>query len=153
MSQTPYAPPAARVGDAPEPEYPKPAWIGRAVACLWACVVLVLVVAAFELFGVTPSANFLESMVTALVSAALLALIAAKSAAGRGWPRWLFLVLYVIGTLTFGASVLLAPEALQALGAVERISALAQFALQTAALVFLFTPASGQWFRSMGRSR
>jgi len=148
MSQTPYAPPTARVSEPPEVLHPKPTSVRRAVVCLWISVALTAALTAFQLVGVVATAEIVQIAVTGVVTAGLLALIAAKLAAGRGWARWLFMALYVFGSLMFVISVLLVPQVFLSTPALLQASAVVQFALQTAALVLMFTHASRQWFKA-----
>jgi hypothetical protein len=152
MAETPYAPPTARVGDPPEPgPTQKPATVRRGIACLWISVALNLVLVLLEIAGLTSSTELAVAVATTAFSVAILSLIAVKANAGRNWARWLFAVIFVLGMLAFGISIILAPAQFAALAVTEQISAIAQFAVQTAALVLLFLPASSDWFRSMRR--
>lgn len=146
MSQTPYAPPTARVSDPPEVRGPIPASVRRAAQFLWVSVVLSAALGGLYFVGAVPSANFLVDAVTAVVTAAVIALIAAKVSAGRNWARWLFVVIYILGSVMFGVLVVLMPQAFLSLPGLLQVSALVQFALQTSALVLMFTRPSRQWF-------
>ena len=86
--------------------------------------------------------------VIGLTTAGLLALIAATTNAGRGWARWLFVVLYGIGTLTSIVLAVVAPAMFLALPTILKTNIIVQFVLQTTALVFMFTGASRHWFKS-----
>ena len=141
MSETPYAPPTARVADPQTPRPPKPKSVERAVICLWISVGITAVSAALHASILTGA-----DVATLAITAALLALVAAKSAAGRGWARWLFLVVWLLGSASGIALVVLAPHAFLAWPRTVQAVAILQFAIQSAALVLLFTHASREWF-------
>jgi len=82
------------------------------------------------------------------VTAGLLVLVAAKVAARRGWARWLFLVFWIFGSMSGIAVIVLAPRAFLAWPHTVQVIAILQFAIQTAALLMLFTRASREWFRA-----
>ena len=151
QAQTPYSPPLAPVRDPVEPDLPKPAAISRAAICLGISAAVVVVTTGITLANWVKSAPLLTAMHIVVISAfsiGLLALIAWKLNAGRGWARWFFLVLYVLGTVVFVAG-LFAPEPdFPSAPIHEQVSAAVQFGLQTAALIFMFTPAAGRWLQS-----
>jgi hypothetical protein len=149
QAQTPYSPPLAPVSDPPEPEVPKPPAIWRATRCLLISATIVVLAAAFAVAGVSGSrAGVLLLIAVNLASVGFLALIVWKLNAGRNWARWLFLVLYVLGTVMFAGGLALTPQAFLSLPRLDQAAALVQFALQGAALAFMFTPAAGHWLRS-----
>jgi hypothetical protein len=100
-----------------------------------------------QLIGILPTANVIQDAATGFITAGVLALVAAKLNIGRGWARWLFLFLYIIGSLISAVLVMLAPQVFIALPTLLQVSGIAQFALQTVALVLMFTRASRRWFR------
>ena len=141
MTQTPYAPPSARVADPQSPRLSRPLSVHRAAICLWISAAVAVVSIVLHARIVTTA-----DVVIAGVSAALLALVAAKVNAGRRWARWLFVAVWILGSFSGMAMLVLAPQAFLALpGTVQTVGVL-QFALQTGALVLLFTAASRQWF-------
>lgn len=85
-------------------------------------------------------------VVVVVITAGLLALVASKVSAGRGWARWLFLAVWILGSLSGMAVVVLAPQAFLAWPGTVQAIAIVQFVLQTGALVMLFTHASREWF-------
>ena len=146
-TQTPYSPPLAPVRDPAEPELPKPPAIARAAICLWISAAIVVLVTAFALAG-SDLRQALPAILISLFTFGLLVLVALKINAGRGWVRWLFLVLWLLGSAMFVVGLVMAPQAFLALPKLDQAVALVQFTLQTAALVFMFLPASGNWLRS-----
>ena len=126
----------------------KPKSVQWAVVCLWVSVGLVSVLTVDSWVGLVGIPRGIASTVTNLLTLALLALVAIKLGAGRGWARWLFAVVYVLGSLMFVVSLLLAPQVFRSLPTVLQGSGIVQFALQTAALVLMFTEASRQWFKA-----
>ena len=125
-----------------------PPSIRRAVICLWISVLLTAALTALQLFGLTANANVVVTALTGVITAALLALVAAKVTTRRGWARWLFVVLYILGSFTFIVSVLLAPKMFLSLPVLLQTSGVVQFALQTASLVLMFASTSRQWFKA-----
>jgi hypothetical protein len=101
------------------------------------------------LVGAVSSANLTVDVVTTFVTAALIALIAAKVGAGRNWARWLFVVIYILGSVMFTVVLIVMPQEFLSLPGLLQVSALVQFILQTYALVLMFTRASRQWFKAL----
>jgi hypothetical protein len=141
MSETPYAPPRARVADPETLPLAKPESVQRAVLCLWISVAGTFVSALLHASKLT-----VADVITLAITDAVLALVAIKCAAGRGWARGLFLAIWILGVLSGVAIVVLAPEAFLALPSTMQAIAILQLAIQTAALAFLFTRASRNWF-------
>jgi hypothetical protein len=102
-----------------------------------------------QLTGIVPAANALMAVGVAAISAALLALLAVKVGTGRNWARWVFVAIYVLGSLISMIVFAVAPQMFMAIPVLGRVSAVTQFALQTTALMFMFTRASRQWFGAM----
>ena len=126
----------------------KPKSVRRAVLCLWISVGLVLFLTVGAFFAPLGIPHDVVTTATNLASAALLAWVAVKLDAGRGWAQWLFAAVYVLGLSTFVVSMLLSPETFRSLSILLRASGIVQLALQTAALIFMFTPTSQQWLRT-----
>ena len=146
-TQTPYSPPAARVADPAEPEYPKPPSIGRAAKCLWISAALVILVTILAVAGISAPVDAVAAFATNLITTGLLVLIAVKLNAGRNWARWLFLILFLLGSGMFAVGLVFSPQAFLSLPTLIQLEAVVQFALQITALVFMFLPASGRWLR------
>ena len=90
---------------------------------------------------------------TALVgicTAALLGLMAWKIAQGRNWARWVFAIIYILGTL--GSVAVITPAVFLAHPLVLQANMILQFILQTAAAVLVFTSSARQWFKAKGAS-
>ena len=126
----------------------KPQSIQRAVACLWVSASLVALLTVASWSGVLEIPSGVGPTLTNLLTFLLIALTAIKVSAGRNWARWLFAVVYVLGSLMFLVSLLLAPQVFRSLPTVLQGSTVVQFVLQTAALVLLFIGTSSQWFRT-----
>ena len=126
-----------------------PTSIRRTAFCLWVSAFLALLATLLQVTGIVSSvASPGITLAIGLLTAGLLALVAAKVNTGRGWARWLFLVLYVIG-VPFAALIFLgAPQTFRALPALLQINVVAQSVLQTAAVAFMYTATSRAWFRS-----
>lgn len=126
----------------------KPQSIQRAVTCLWISAGLVALLTVVSWTGALGIPSGVGPTLTNLLTFLLLALVAIKVSAGRNWARWLFAIVYVLGSLMFVVSLLLAPQVFRSFPAVLQGSTVVQFALQTLALVLLFIGTSGQWFKS-----
>ena len=94
------------------------------------------------LVGATPG----MTSIIGLLTATLLAVVAGSINARHGWARWLFAVVFVLGTLVGVVLVVIAPEIFRGLPAVLQANMVVQFILQTAALILMFNSASRQWF-------
>jgi hypothetical protein len=152
QAQTPYSPPVARVSDPAEAEVPKPAAISRAAWCLWISAAVVVLSMGFTAAGMSGEGGQRMLVITvSSISAGLLALVAWLLNAGHGWIRWLFLALFVLGSGMFAVGVVTAPKEYLALPLTDQISMVVQFGLQTAALIFMFTPAAWHWLASRKR--
>ena len=77
---------------------------------------------------------------------AVLAVMAATIGQGRNWARWVFGVVYIVGTV--GSIVTITAADFVALPLVLRANMILQFSLQTAAFVLMLTGASRPWFRT-----
>ena len=129
----------------------RPGAVRAAVVCLWISVGLALAITAAQVARLLPAADVEMTALIGLASAGLLALIAAMIGAGRGWARWLFAVVYAIGALATVATMLAVPQLYLAMPTLLQVSTAAQFALQTVALVLIFTGASLRWFADQAR--
>lgn len=147
MSQTPYAPPNAQLSDPPELKRPKPTSLRRAITCLWISVALTVVLAGAHLIGALGAPDIVPATVTAAIAAGLLTIVAVNVSGGRGWARWLYVVVYVFGSFTFMVFFVQAPQAFLSMPMPDQFSAAAQFLLQTVALVLMFTRTSRLWFK------
>ncbi|HEY5087834.1 MAG TPA: hypothetical protein VII66_10795 [Gemmatimonadaceae bacterium] len=125
----------------------RPGSVTLAGRLLWisAAITAVLTVAAYA--GALPFRFSGEAMISNFITAALLALCAAKIGAGRNWARWLMLIIFVLGSLTIPIALILAPQILQSIPALLLVVFLLQSAIQIVALVLAFMPTSRIWFR------
>ena len=144
-----YKPPNAKVGDPPEVSLPRPASVRLAVTCLWLSAAIAVALELWSMFkGPYITLNPMDLAIAA-VTAALFAFVATRLGAGRGWARWLFVVFYGIGLVIYLAVMLLQPELL----AIVTASEIVQLALQTTALISMFTRGTRQWLRAMRSAR
>jgi hypothetical protein len=124
-----------------------PSALRAAVACLWCSVALVALVTVAAWAGIWGLIHSASLLVNNLLTLALLVLITLKISAGRGWARWLFAVVYALGTLVTLYLALFVPQSFGSLATVLQITGLLQLALQTAAMVLIFIPSSRPWFK------
>jgi hypothetical protein len=99
-----------------------------------------------QLTGIIPTEDAAMATIVAAISAGLLALVAVKVGLGRNWARWVFVVVYVLGSLASMIAFAVAPQMLGAMPVLGKVSMVSQFVLQTIVLVLMFTRASRQWF-------
>jgi peptidoglycan/LPS O-acetylase OafA/YrhL len=125
----------------------RPKSMQRATICLWLSASLVALLTVASWLGVQGIPSGAQSTTTNVITFALLALIANKVSARRNWARWVFAVIYVLGSAMFLFAALLAPQVFLSMPVVLQSSAIVQFALQTVALILLFVNSSRQWFR------
>jgi len=96
----------------------------------------------------TVGASVAMTLVIGVATVGLLAFVAINVVRGRGWARWVFAVVYVVGTLTAALLAVVAPAMFRVLPTILQTNIVVQFVLQTAALVLMFTVASRHWFTS-----
>ena len=100
---SPYAAPASKVGDPPEPQhlFEKPLQIRIAVWLLWLLIVLTLPTAYFELRRTSSYGEAVVMTVFILAVLAFAAFINVEISRGRNWARIVFLVVVVISVAFF----------------------------------------------------
>ena len=128
----------------------RPQAIKWAALCLSFSAVLALLVTTAQVLGLVPLAGASPGMtaIIGVLTAGLSVLIAVSVSARRGWGRWVFAVIYVLGNFGAVMLVLVMPEVFRAIPVVLQANMVVQFVLQTAALVFMFTSTSMRWFRT-----
>ena len=156
MATTPYAPPGARVGDPVEKITEKPQAIRLAVLLLWISVGLAVAVTAWRMpaylqmirSGVMAPVYLFVQLTWVAVSCGLVILVAFMVAAGRDWARWIYVLLYVLGTFITAGPLAFIPNLIQYLqtAPISAASMLLQPVLQTVALVAMFVRPSREWF-------
>ena len=131
----------------------RPTTVKMAALCLWISAVLALLATAAQVAGLVPhvSASIGATAVGGLLTAALLSVIAGNISEGRGWARWLFVIVYVIGTPASVIATVMAPAYFAALPSVLQANRLAQLALETSALILVFASSSRHWFKQPPR--
>ena len=149
MSNPPYAPPGARVSDPARPPVAKPLSLRRAIACLWASVFITAIGTVLLIAGVLPSSDLGKDIFVTLGSIALCGFVAEKLRFGRGWARWAYVAVWVLGSFIGMIAAALAPQAFLSLPTIAQAAFVAQFIVQTTALWLMFTPESRLWFRSL----
>ncbi len=71
-----------------------------------------------------------------------------KSRRGAHWARWLFVVIYALGSAGFSVLFIVMPQEFLSLPIVMQACGLIQVVLQTCALILMFSRASRQWFNA-----
>jgi amino acid transporter len=125
-----------------------PAPMRAAIVCLWLSVAIVAVLTLASWANLLGLPNTPSLTVNNLLTLALLVLIAIKITAQRGWARWLFAVVYVLGSLATLYLVVFVPQSFRNLPAMLQVTGLVQLALQTAAMVLIFVQPSRLWFKA-----
>lgn len=162
MTGTPYAPPVARVGDPAERITEKPQSIRLAVLFLWISMGLAVAMQALRLpgylqmmrSGAMMPADLAAQIGGTAISCALVVLVAVKIGAGRGWARWIYLALYMLGMAMTVLTLAMMPRMFQYLSAapIAAASIALQTVLQTTALAAMFVRPSRQWFAARTKS-
>ena len=155
-AQSPYAPPAAQVSDPVQAFGPRPRAVAMAAACVWVSLVVGLAATAPGMVdllarartGAIPMVTVATSLGTTVIGFALLAFIALKLTAGRGWVRWLYVAIYAFGLVSFVAIAVLMPQALGQMASWVLAASIFNWAVQGAALVLMFVRPSREWFAS-----
>ena len=135
------------------PNRTKPISLKRAVACVWVSVGLVAILTVISWLGLLDIPSGVGVTITNTITAGLLVFVSVKLGSGRNWARWLFTVVYALGSLVMILSLILASQIYFSSPAVLQVSGIVQLILQTAALVLVFTPTSGEWFRAQKENR
>jgi hypothetical protein len=117
--------------------------VNRAVNLLYASAVLIVLFMIASWLGWLNLPLSGAAIASGIVTMALLALTANRIANRRNWARWLFAVIYALGLLT-----ILSPSLWKLMSLSGVVTTLLQTALQTAALIFVFTTSANTWFRS-----
>jgi glucan phosphoethanolaminetransferase (alkaline phosphatase superfamily) len=119
-----------------------------ALLCLWlstGILVLLTIAAWANLFGLPNTASVTVNNLLTLV---FMLLVIVKLAAGRGWARWVFAVVYFLGSSVSLYLALFEPQIFRNLPLALQATGLAQLVLQTAAMALLLLPTARQWFRA-----
>jgi hypothetical protein len=127
---------------------PPPGSMRAAIVCLWLSVAIVAVLTLASWANLLGLPNTPSLTVNNLLTLALLVLIAIKITAQRGWARWLFAVVYGLGSLATLYLVVFVPQSFRNLPAMLQVTGLLQLALQTAAMVLIFVQPSRLWFKA-----
>lgn len=121
-----------------------PKAIKTAVSCLWASVALGFVTALVKLASVRTAEPAVSTNFVLLLVFGFIAFLIFKISAGKNWARIVFLILFLIGSVTSLPSMLYQFLHLPVIG----LSSLAQVGLQGYGLYILFRSPSNSWFRS-----
>ena len=118
------------------------------VILLWTSTGLAALMTLLHLIGVVPTHNAAIRAAIGGIIVALWAFIATMVNSGRGWARWLFVILYVLGSVLEIISMLLVPRLFLAMPHLAQAYSVAQFVLLTVAVILTFTKSSREWFKS-----
>jgi glucan phosphoethanolaminetransferase (alkaline phosphatase superfamily) len=124
--------------------YPPTVRAALACLCLSTAILALLTIAAWANLLSLP--NSASVTLNNLLTVAFMLLVIAKLAAGRGWARWVFAVVYFLGSAVTVYLSVFEPQIFRNQPVTLQITGLAQLALQTLAMVLLVLPASQQWF-------
>ena len=130
----------------------RPRNVELAVRLLYASAALVVVLTIFARIGwLNLPVN--NAVIINFATFALLAFTANRIGNRRNWARWLFAVIYAVGTLLGAVLMLTSPEVWQSVPATGIVTSLIQTALQTAAMFLVFTASANRWFRAQATER
>jgi hypothetical protein len=124
----------------------QPPSVRAALACLWlsTAVLTLLTIAAWANLLALP--NTASTTVNNLLTLVFMLLVIVKLTAGRGWARWVFAVVYFLGSAVTVYLSVVQPQIFRDQPLALQVTGLLQLALQTVAMVLLVVPASRQWF-------
>lgn len=130
----------------------RPHSVRYAVICLWVSVSLTLLVTNLEIAGLVnvegPTGTGLNIAI-GIITILFKAWITIKISVGRGWARWLFTIVCLTGSLGTILLLIFSPDKFQAQPILLLVNMAAQFILDAAALILLFSGASRSWFKQM----
>ncbi len=126
-----------------------PPSLRTALACLWLStgILALLTIAAWA--NVLALPNSASVTVNNLLTLVFMLLVIVKLAAGRGWARWVFAVVYFLGSAVTVYLSVFEPQIFRNQPLALQATGLVQLALQTVAMVLLLMPASRQWFHAL----
>ena len=146
FTNNPYRPPQGAVFDVPESDerIERPRHVFIAVALLWVALVVQAAGLAFvwRLYQIAPTWFLVRAGIITCVWV-LMAWVVAMIERGRNWARFTYLVLFLVDA---PIALILTASAMT----VSPLSALAmplQLLLQIVAMIMLFIPPAGEWFR------
>jgi glucan phosphoethanolaminetransferase (alkaline phosphatase superfamily) len=125
----------------------QPPPVRAALLCLWLStgILALLTVAAWANLLSLPNTSSVT--VNNLLTLAFMLFVIAKLTAARGWARWVFAVVYLLGSAVTLYLSIFEPQTFRNQPLALQVTGLAQLALQTAAMVLLLMPAARQWFK------
>jgi hypothetical protein len=124
----------------------QPSSVRAALACLWLStgILALLTIAAWA--NVLALPNTASVTVNNLLTLLFMLLVIVKLTAGRGWARWVFAVVYLLGSAVTVYLSVVEPQIFRNQPLALQVTGLVQLALQTVAMVLLVVPTSRQWF-------
>ena len=142
---SPYAPPASKVGDPPEPQhlFPKPIQIRVAVWLLWLSLALALPTVYFELRRGSSYGEIVFMAIFAFAVLAMAAFINVQISRGRNWARIVFLVLVVVSIVVS----FLPDEEGRAISTFESALSVISMVVDIVVTYLLFSWPGALWFR------
>src|SRR5215831_8989516 len=142
----PYSPPRAEVFDFAQLDQriDRPRHVFHAVALLWITLILQATGLFFmwRLFRLA-DAMFLALIAFSTVTWGITAWIVAMIERGRNWARITYLVLFLLGAPFVVVSIVVSFRYTP----IAALSAVLQLALQLTAMIMVFIPPAGAWFR------
>jgi len=124
---------------------PSPVVVAKRLLWIPAGITVFFTVMAY--IGLLPFRITNGAVISNFITAAFLALCAAKIRAGRNWARWLMLIIFALGGLMTPLLLILIPQMLHSMPALLIVIAVLQFVIQGAALVLVFVSGSRVWFQ------
>src|SRR5262245_3360488 len=122
----------------------KPRAVRNAAILLGISAVLIAGIAVAIRLGVIAESPGGDPTIPSFIASALLGLIAWKIDTGRNWARWLFAVIFVMGTLVSMISFYRLPALWRSMSAPGLVSGAVQVTVQALALIFMFSRESSE---------
>jgi len=157
MNDNPYAPPAAPVSDIePTGSLERPRVVVLAVRILWASFLLVIPGAIYGMMvpqaGVPQALLIVFSIIGMGISFAISFWLYTASWNGKGYARWILVVLNLLGLAFIAWAFSTMPAAFKTPWPFQALNVLSNI-LSVGGNAMLFAPGANAWFREMKRSR
>jgi glucan phosphoethanolaminetransferase (alkaline phosphatase superfamily) len=125
-----------------------PPSVRTALVCLWlsTAILALLTIAAWANLLALP--NTASVTVNNLLTLVFMLFVIATLTAGRGWARWVFAVVYLLGSAVTLYLSIFEPQTFRNQPLALQATGLVQLALQTVAMVLLLLPTARQWFQA-----
>ncbi len=131
----------------------RPRSINWAINLLWISAGIVALATLAAMVGLISLRLSTEIVIVDFVMIGFMVLCAVTLRAGRSWPRWLYLAIFVIGTLDIVFDSKLTLQGFLAMPVWLMLVGITHTTVQIAILVLVFSPSSRTWFHACRQER